>query len=76
VIDAHRAFLLAQGGDGLLSWAAQVRAAETLGLSLGEVEEALDCLYRCGEGPGEQTRLGNPAFTPMAAAAFQVAEAR
>jgi molybdopterin/thiamine biosynthesis adenylyltransferase len=40
VIDADRAFLLAQGLDGLLSWAAQVRVAETLGLSLGEVEEA------------------------------------
>jgi molybdopterin/thiamine biosynthesis adenylyltransferase len=40
VTEADRAFLLAQGGDGLLSWAAQVRVAETLGLSLGEVEEA------------------------------------
>jgi molybdopterin/thiamine biosynthesis adenylyltransferase len=40
VNEADRAFLLAQGGDGLLSWAAHVRVAETLGLSLGEVEEA------------------------------------
>ena len=37
-------------------------------------DAALDRVYGCGEGPGEQTRLGNPAFTPMAAAAFQVAE--
>ena len=37
-------------------------------------DAALERLYGCGEGSGEQTRLGNPAFTPMAVAAFQVAE--
>ncbi|MDR3421343.1 MAG: ThiF family adenylyltransferase [Xanthobacteraceae bacterium] len=40
MINADRAFLVALGGDGLLSWAAQVRAAEALGLTLGEIEEA------------------------------------
>ncbi len=37
-------------------------------------DAALERLYSSGEGPGEQIRLGNPSFTPMAAAAFQVAE--
>jgi molybdopterin/thiamine biosynthesis adenylyltransferase len=37
-------------------------------------DATLERLYRCDGGPGAQTRLGNPAFTPMAAAAFQVAE--
>lgn len=37
-------------------------------------EETLDHLYGRGDGAGEQTRLGNPSFTPMAAAAFEVAE--
>lgn len=37
-------------------------------------DAALERLYGRGEGPGAQIRLGNPSFTPMAAAAFQVAE--
>ena len=37
-------------------------------------DTVLDQLYGSGEGAGEQIRLGNPPFTPMAAAAFQIAE--
>jgi molybdopterin/thiamine biosynthesis adenylyltransferase len=34
----------------------------------------LDRLYGQGDGAGAQVRLGNPSFTPMAAAAFEIAE--
>lgn len=37
-------------------------------------EATLDQLYGQSDGPGQQTRLGNPSFTPSAAAAFEVAE--
>ncbi|MDR3439811.1 ThiF family adenylyltransferase [Telmatospirillum sp.] len=37
-------------------------------------EATLDHLYGRGDGAGEQTRLGNPSFTPMAAAACEIAE--